>query len=699
MKVYDAGTIRNVAIVGHSGCGKTQLISAMLFAAGAVNRLGTVDDGTTTTDFDDEAVARKHSLSSSLAHAEWLKTKINLIDTPGFANFLTDARAALRVAEAAVVVIDSVHGVEVQTEKLWADAAAANLPRIVVLARLDRERGSLERSLATLHRDCAREIVPIQLPIGEERDFRGVVDLVRMRAFTFADDSTGAMTESDIPASLAQAADEARTRLVEMVAEADEALMEAFFAEGTLTQEQLETGLRHATRAAKIFPLVCSSGLRVVGIQPLLDALVRYVPSPLDRPFTATARDGSEVAVAPSDGAPHVAFVWKTIADPFAGRITMLRVVNGTFKSDTTVHNVTHDTPERLGHLLALQGKSQVHVPELRAGDLGAVAKLKDTRTNDVLAETNIGTRVPPIAFPEPVLAYAIEPKSRGDEDKISTSMHRLQEEDPTIGYTRDPQTHELLLAGQGQLHIEVTVAKLKRRFGVEVLLKPPRIPYRETITASTEAHGRHKKQTGGHGQFGDCKIRVEPLPRGSDFQFEDDIFGGSIPRQYVPAVEKGIQESRMRGFLAGFPMVDFKATVFDGSYHQVDSNELSFKMAGSLAFKDAMTRARPTILEPVMNVEVHAPSDFAGDLMGDLNGRRGRIAGMDTRGLNTVIRAQVPMAEMLTYEQHLTSATGGRGSYHMEYSHYEEVPQHAQAKIIAAAKAARGHEALEEAS
>ena len=377
----------------------------------------------------------------------------------------------------------------------------------------------------------------------------------------------------------------------------------------------------------------------------------------------------------------------------------MLRVVNGTFKSDTTVHNVTHDTPERLGHLLALQGKSQVHVPELRAGDLGAVAKLKDTRTNDVLAEATIGTRVPPITFPEPVLAYAIEPKSRGDEDKISTSMHRLQEEDPTIGYTRDPQTHELLLAGQGQLHIEVTVAKLKRRFGVEVLLKPPRIPYRETITASTEAHGRHKKQTGGHGQFGDCKIRVEPLPRGSDFQFEDDIFGGSIPRQYVPAVEKGIQESRMRGYLAGFPMVDFKATVFDGSYHQVDSNELSFKMAGSLAFKDAMTRAKPTILEPVMTVEVHAPSDFAGDLMGDLNGRRGRIAGMDTRGHNTVIRAQVPMAEMLTYEQHLTSATGGRGSYHMEYSHYEEVPQQAQAKIIAAAKATRGHEALEEAS
>ena len=376
----------------------------------------------------------------------------------------------------------------------------------------------------------------------------------------------------------------------------------------------------------------------------------------------------------------------------------MLRVVSGTLKSDTTVHNFTHESAERLGHLIALQGKTHTHVPELKAGDLGAVAKLKETKTNDVLAEKSAAVKFTEIKFPEPVLSYAIEPKSRGDEDKISTAMQRLREEDPTIGYTRDPQTHELLLAGQGQLHIEVTVAKLKRRFGVEVNLKPPRIPYRETITAATEAHGRHKKQTGGHGQFGDCKIRVEPLPRGSDFQFEDDIFGGSIPRQYVPAVEKGIQDARMRGFLAGYPMVDFKATVFDGSYHAVDSNELSFKMAGSLAFKDAMSRARPTILEPVMHVEVYAPSDFAGDLMGDLNGRRGRIAGMDTRGMNTVIRAQVPMSEMLTYEQHLTSATGGRGSYHMEYSHYEEVPQHLQNKIIAAAKAERGQEVAEEA-
>jgi elongation factor G len=695
MKVYDAAAIRNVAIVGHGGCGKTQLVSTMLFVAGAVNRLGKVDDGSTATDFDEEEIARKHTLSSSLAYAEWQQTKLNVIDTPGFANFLSDARSALRVVEAAVVVVDAVAGVEVQTEKLWAEAAGLNLPRLVVVNRLERERASLDRTLESLHRDCAREIVPIQLPIGDERNFTGVVDLVSMKALMFTPDS-GKVSEQEIPAHLAEQAATAREQLLEMVAEADEALMETFFAEGTLTQEQLLSGLRNATVAGKIFPLVCTSGLHAIGIQPLLDAIVTYVPSPAEREFPAMDADGTELTVKASDAAPYSAFVWKTIADPFAGRITMLRVVSGTLKSDATAANVTRDVSERLGHLLVLQGKTQTHVAELKAGDLGAVAKLKDTHTNDVIADKGTKFRFAPITFPEPVLAYAIEPKSRGDEDKISTSMHRLEEEDPSIKYMRDPQTNELLLAGQGQLHIEVTVAKLKRRFGVEVNLKPPRIPYRETITASTEAHGRHKKQTGGHGQFGDCKIRVEPLPRGSNFEFVDDIFGGSIPRQYVPAVEKGIQESRLRGFLAGFPMVDFRATVFDGSFHPVDSNELSFKMAGSLAFRDAMSRARPTILEPIMQVEVYAPSDFAGDLMGDLNGRRGRIAGMDTRGVMTVIRAQVPMAEMLTYEQHLTSATGGRGSYHMEYSHYEEVPHALQAKIIAAAKPAHGHEHAE---
>jgi elongation factor G len=697
MKVYDPHSLRNVAFVGHSGAGKTQLLSTLLFDAGAVNRLGRVDDGTSVTDYDDEAIARKHTLASSLACAEWNKIKINVIDTPGIANFLSDARAALRVADAAIVVVDAVAGAEVSTEKMWAAAEELGLPRLIVLNRLDRERASLDRSIESLRAVFGRTVVPIQLPIGEERAFRGVVDLVSMKAWLSAPDTGGKAAESDVPADLATAAQQAREALIEMVAEADDSLMERFFDAGTLTQEELVSGLRRGVAAGRIFPVLCASATANIGIQPLLDAIVAYVQPPDERPFSGKDVEGKQdVTVTAVDSGPAAAFVWKTVADPFAGRITLFRVVSGTLKSDSTLHNVTRDTPERLGHLVLLQGKTQTNVPEIKAGDLGAVAKLKETQTSDLLADKNIGLRIPPIAFPEPVISYAIEPKTRGDEDKISTSLHRLQEEDPSISYTRDPQTKELLIAGQGQSHIEVTVAKLKRRFGVEVNLKLPRIPYRETITASTEAHGRHKKQTGGHGQFGDCKVKFEPLARGSDFEFVDDIFGGSIPRQFIPAVEKGLQDARMRGFLAGYPMVDFRATVFDGSFHQVDSNELSFKMAASIAFKDGMSRARPTLLEPVMDVEVYAPSDYAGDLMGDLNSRRGRIGGMDTRGQSTVIRAKVPMSEMLTYEQHLTSATGGRGSYHMEFSHYEEVPSHLHGKIISAAKAERGHEVAE---
>ncbi|MGH9411744.1 MAG: elongation factor G [Vicinamibacterales bacterium] len=697
MKVYDAPSIRNVAFVGHSGSGKTQLISAVLFDAGAASRLGRVDDGTTVTDYDEEAIARKHTLSAGVAYAEWNKHKINLIDTPGMANFLSDARAALRVADAALVVVDAVAGVEVSTEKVWAVTEELGIPRIVVLNRVDRERASLDRSLESLRSVFGRAVVPVQLPIGEEKHFTGIVDLVSMKAYTFAQDGSGKMTEGDVPGDLAGVAQTAREALIEMVAEADDTLMEKFFDAGTLTQEELLGGLKRGVAAARVYPLVLGSAAANIGMQPILDAIVAYVPSPADRPLKARTPEGEEAEFPMRESGPTAAFVWKTVADPFAGRITLFRVISGTLKSDATVHNLTKDAPERLGHLVLVQGKTQTAVPEVKAGDIGAVAKLKETQTSDVIGDKHAGVKMPPIRFPEAVISYAIEPKSRGDEEKISTSLHRLQEEDPAINYTRDAQTKELLLAGQGQSHIEVTVAKLKRRFGVEVTLKLPRIPYRETIKASVEAHGRHKKQTGGHGQFGDCKVRFDPLPPGSDFQFENDIFGGSIPRQFVPAIEKGIQDSRLRGFLAGYPMVDFKATVFDGSYHAVDSSEMSFKMAGSLAFKDGMSRAHPTLLEPIMNVEVYAPSDFAGDLMGDLNSRRGRIGGMDTRGATTIVRAKVPMAEMLTYEQHLTSATGGRGSYHMEFDHYEEVPSHLHAKIIAASKAERGAEAPEE--
>lgn len=698
MKVYDTAAIRNVAVVGHGGAGKTQLVSTILFDAGMMNRLGKVDDGTAVTDFDEEEVARKHTLSTSLAYAEWNKVKINLLDTPGFANFLSDSRAAMRVADTALVVVDAVSGVEVQTEKVWAIANDAGLPRMVVVNRLDRERASLSRTLASLQEAFGRTVIPVTLPIGEEKSFLGIIDLVSMRAFTYATDASGKSSDGPVPPNMADEAKAARDALIEMVAEADDSLMERFFEEGTLSQEELERGLRTAVLNGKVFPLICTSAAHNIGIQPLLDALTTFAPSPVDRPFAAVKRQGGDpIAVKAIETGPTAAFVWKTIADPFAGRITLFRVITGILKSDSTVHNVTKDTPERLGALLVPQGKTQTSVPELRAGDIGAVAKLKETQTNDTIAEKNGEFTVAPTPFAEPLLSYAIEPKSRGDEDKISTALQRIREEDPTIQFSRDAQTKELLLSGQGQLHIEVTVAKMKRRFGVDVNLKLPRIAYRETITAATEAHGRHKKQTGGHGQFGDCKIRMEPLARGSDFEFVDDIFGGSIPRQFIPAVEKGVQDARMRGYLAGFPVVDFRVTVFDGSFHPVDSNELSFKMAGALAFKDAMTRARPTILEPVMQVEVYAPSEFAGDLMGDLNSRRGRIAGMDSRGSTTVIRAQVPMSEMLTYEQHLTSATGARGSYQMEYSHYEEVPSHLQAKIVAHAKAERAGEATEE--
>jgi elongation factor G len=695
MRVHDAASIRNVAVVGHGGSGKTQLVSALLFDAGMVNRLGKVDEGNTVTDYDEEEITRKHTLTASLAYAEWNKHKINLIDTPGFGNFFSDARAAIHVADGALIVVDGVAGVEVQTEKAWAACEERALPRLIVVNRLDRERASLERTLDSLRLTLTRTIVPIQLPIGAEKDFTGVVDLVAMKAYINEGDGSATVTEGPVPADMADAANAARDSLIEMVAEADESLMEKFFEAGTLTQDELVKGLAAATRAAKIFPLVCTSGAANIGAQALMDAVLACLPSPAERPFTALV-NGETVTKTADDKAPYAAFVWKTVADQFAGRITMFRVYQGCLKADSTVNNATQNTQERLGHLFALQGKTPTNVPELKAGDLGAVAKLKDTRTNDTLADKGAGLTFEKIVFPEPVLSYAIEPKSRGDEDKISSAMHRLEEEDSTIKYRRDPQTHELLLAGQGQMHIEVTVAKLKRRFGVEVLLKPPRIPYRETITTRVEAHGRHKKQTGGHGQFGDCKIRMEPLPRGSEFEFVDEIFGGAIPRQFIPAVEKGIQESRLRGYLAGYPVVDFRVVLYDGSYHDVDSNELSFKTAGWLAFKDGMGRARPTLLEPIMNVEIYAPGDNAGDLMGDLNGRRGRISGMEARGSTTVIKAQVPMSEMLTYEQHLTSVTGGRGSYHMEYSHYDEVPSHLQTKIVATSKSERGHVAEE---
>jgi elongation factor G len=693
MKTFDAAGIRNVAVVGHGGAGKTSLVSALLYVMGAANRLGRVDDGSTITDFDPDEIERKISLQTALAFGEWRKTKVNLLDAPGYANFLSEARAALRVADAALVVVDAVAGVEVQTEKVWRYAAEQGLPRVVVVNRMDRERASFARTLESLEKSFGRGIVPVAIPLGEEKEFVGVVDLLAGRADVYQDDQSGGFQQVDIPGEMKAAATQAMSKLVEMVAETNEVLMEEFFENGTLGHDDLVKGLRAALMAGRLFPVFPASALRNVGMQPLLDDIIDLMPAPADRgavngldPVSQT-----EISRRPASEEPFSALVFKTLADPHAGRISLFRVFSGTFKSDSTVHNATRDLPERVGHLELLQGKTPTQVPEILAGDIGAVAKLKETHTNDTLCDRAHPIVYPSIVFPEPATTFAIEPRSRGDDDKISIALHRVMEEDPVLRLSRDPQTHEMLLSGVGQLHIEVVVAKLRKRFKVEVNLKKPKIPYRETIRAASEGHGRHKKQTGGHGQFADCKIRVKPLPRGSDFVFVDDIFGGSIPRNYIPAVEKGIQEARMRGLVAGFPMVDFQVELYDGQYHDVDSSEMAFKIAGSLAYKDAVARSRPTLLEPVMAVEIAVPEEYAGAVMGDLSSRRGRPQGMEPKGSLQMIRAEVPLSEMLSYDADLTSMTGARGSYHMEMSHYDEVPGHLQDKVVAAARAEHG--------
>jgi elongation factor G len=592
--------------------------------------------------------------------------------------------------------VDSVAGVEVQTQKVWAYAEEYALPRLIVVNRMDRDRASFARALESLQAAFGRGVVPMAIPLGEEKGFVGVAGLVNEKAAVYTEDQSGKYQTVDLPPEVREDAAAWREKLVEMVAESNEELMEQFFDKGTLAQDDIVRGLRQGVLAGKIFPVLPTSSMRNVGIHPVLEAMVDLLPSPVDRGAVAgtdpVAR--KEVTRDPSPQAPFSAFVFKTIADPHAGRLSLFRVYSGTFKSDSTVFNATRDAMERAGHLELMSGKSQTPVGEILAGDLGAVAKLKDTHTGDTLCDKANPIVYPPVVYPEPATTFAIEPKTRGDEDKISSALHRIMEEDPVLRLTRDPQTHEMLLTGMGQLHIEVVIGKLRKRYKVEVNLKKPKIPYRETIKGAAEGHGRHKKQTGGHGQFGDCKIRMKPLPRGSDFSFVDDIFGGSIPKNFIPAVEKGIQEARTRGYVAGFPMVDFQVELFDGAYHDVDSSEMSFKIAGSLAFKDAVAKCRPTILEPVMKVEIAVPEEYAGAVMGDLSSRRGRPQGMEPRGGLQVIKAEVPLSEMLSYDAELTSMTGGRGSYHMEMGHYDEVPAHLQDKIITQAKAERGEPA-----
>jgi elongation factor G len=684
VKVYESKDIRNVGVVGHGDSGKTSLTAGLLFTAGATNRLLRVDEGNTITDFDDEEIARKISISTAIAVAEWKKTKINILDTPGYNIFINDTKAALIAADAALVLVDGVAGVEVQTEKVWAFANDYKLPRAIIINKLDRERADFQRALESVQEFFGRSAVPIQIPIGRERDFKGVVDLVRMKSYTYTPDGDGKGKEGEIPADMADAAQKAHEALVEMVAEGNDALMEEFFAEGTLPAEHIIDGLKQAIKELRIVPVLASSSLHNIGTDAILDMIVDDFPPP-------TALE------VPKDMHGPSAFVFKTTADPFAGRISFFKVMTGTIKNDANLVNINKSAAERLAHVSTAQGKTLNAVTDLNTGDIGAVAKLKDTLTGDTLAEKGQTATFPPVKLPEPSIAFAIEAKSRNDEDRMGNAVHRILEEDQSLRFYRDPQTREFLLAGSGQQHVEVVVSRLKKRYSVDVTLKAPKIPYRETIRGHADVQGRHKKQTGGHGQFGDCWIKMDPLPRGGDFEFANEIFGGSIPKNFIPAVEKGIVETAANGFLAGYPMVDFKVTVYDGSYHDVDSSELAFKLAARKAFKAAMLQAKPALIEPIMNVEIQAPVEYAGDLMGDLNSRRGRIAGTDTKGNTQILKAQVPMAEMLNYQSGLTAMTQGRASFTMEFDHYDYVPQLQADKIIAAAKAARTGEEEEE--
>jgi len=703
MKTYQGSEIRNVAVMGHAHSGKTTLIAALLHAAKMTPTQGRVEDGSAVTAYDEEEVARGVTMQNAVAFAEWQGVKINFVDTPGFHMFSHEARAALLPVETAVVLVNAQNGVEAVTERVWRFAEEASVPRIVVVNQMDHPKAGGGGGLSALMDDLVgrwgRQCVPVQLPIQDAQGFHGVVDLVTMESYHYAPGGDGRGKLVELPNSLAAQAKAAHEALVELVAEGKDELMEEYFEKGTIPQEHLIAALHEAIREDRIFPVLFSSGLANMANDHLLDFLKTYAPSPVERapivghvPVVAgaeadSAADDAGIVRKVADSEPAGLVVFKTMTDPFAGRVTFFKVISGVIKNDVTLENYTRNSQEKLAHLSVMQGRKAVEVPELHAGDLGAVAKLRDTLTGDTLGQKGAEFQVDLIPFPEPAMTYAIEPKTRADEDKLAPAIHKLMEEDRLIRFFRDPMTNEFLIAGAGQPHIETIVSRLKKRYHAEVMLKAPKVPYRETIRGKAEAQGRHKKQTGGHGQFGDCKIRMEPLPRGGGFEFGNEVFGGAVPRNFIPAIEKGIVESAARGYLAGFPVVDFKATVYDGSYHDVDSNEMSFKMAGRLAFRKCMESCKPCLLEPVMKVEIEAPDEFAGALMGDLNGRRGRVGGMESKGRTTVINAQVPMAEMLTYGTILTSMTQGKGSYRMEMDHYDIVPQLVAEKILANAK------------
>lgn len=686
MANYEISRIRNVAVIAHGGAGKTSLVEAMLFNAGMIDRLGNVQDGTTTTDFEPEEIDRKITITSSLAFCDWNKHRINLIDTPGFINFIEDTKGCLRVVDGAVVIVSAISGVKAETEKVWKYACEYEIPRIVFVNKMDKDTASLERALSEISKSFENEPIALQIPIGEGLNFSGVIDIVKMKAYA----TNNIAEETDIPAEFKDKADEYRKKLIEKIAESDDALLEKYLEGGELTDDEIIKGIKEGSLTRKFIPVACGSALRNIGLSNLLDSILLCLPSPVEMATISPIRgknskDGSEVIRKPDPNEALSAYVFKTIADPYAGKLSLFRVYSGTIKADSTVYNSTSDTKERIGQIFYLQGKKQVPAQSLVAGEIGVVAKLKGTNTGDTISEEAKPVIFEKVKFADPLISYAMAPKSKGDEEKISVSLHRVLEEDPTLRFTRDEETKEMIISGMGQVHIEVTLERLKRRFGVEIEMKTPKIPYKETIKGATSVQGKYKKQSGGKGQYGDCHIKVEPLVRGTGFEFVDKIVGGAIPRQYIPAVEKGIVDAMHEGVVAGYPIVDLRVTLFDGSYHTVDSSEMAFKIAGSMAIKKAVMEAKPILLEPIMRAEVNTPDETLGAIIGDLNSKRGKVQGVEPQaGGNQKIMALVPMSEMLTYANQLHSLTSGRGLYSMEFSHYEEVPAHLSQKIIA---------------
>ena len=682
MKSFPPAKIRNVVLVGHGGAGKTSLAEALLFCSGAINRQGRVEDGTTTTDFDPEEVKRGLSLSLSLAPFEHDGHKINVLDAPGYADFVGDAHAALRVADLAIFVVSAVEGVEVQTEVLWQVASDLNVPRMIFVNKLDRERASHQRTLDHLRAVFGSGVAPLELPIGEEHNFKGVADLLTDRAFIY-EDGSGKSKETDLPEDMADLEHQVRDNLVEGIVVADDALMERYLEGETIAPKELEDTLAHGVASATVFPVVCGSATKLIGIDRLAQFICEIGPSPLDRPPIEVTAGDTVTEVTPDTSGSPLAFVFKTVADPYVGKVTFFKVVSGTIRPDTVLTNSRSHTDERLHALFTMRGKEQDQLPEIPAGDIGAVAKLANTATGDTLAPKGTPVVIDPIHPPAPALSIAVKPKSKGDEDKLMTSLHRLQDEDPSLVVRREDETHQTLLSGLGETHLAIITERLSRKFGVEVETEELRVPYRETITGEADAEGKYKKQTGGHGQFGVAFVKVEPLERGAGFEFVDKIVGGAIPRQFIPAVEKGVIETMSTGGLYGYPVVDVRVTLFDGKYHTVDSSEMSFKMAGSLGFKEAMAKAGPVLLEPISLLEVTVPLASQGDVMGDLNARRGRVQGTESsgHGWQTIV-AQVPTSEILRYAIDLRSLTGGRGRFMATHDHYDLLPSHLIDKV-----------------